>query len=97
MFDEKEIKAVTKRLKRLQDVLGRFNDYAVQQDSLHSYLQSAGELDAQTSAAVGGLIAGLYQAQLDARSQVTERFEEFNGHHMREHMEALFSKKGGKA
>lgn len=97
LFDEKEIKAVTKRLKRLQDVLGRFNDYAVQQDSLHSYLQSAGELDAQTSAAVGGLIAGLYQAQLDARSHVTERFEEFNGQHMREHMEALFGKKGGKA
>ncbi|MCH6255021.1 CHAD domain-containing protein [Puniceicoccaceae bacterium K14] len=89
------IKFVSKKLKRLQETLGNFNDYSVQQEFLFEYIESQKNLDNKTAAAVGGLIAVLNQSKKEARSLVTERFSEFNDRKTALVFKELFSKKGG--
>lgn len=69
LFDKKTILKLTKQLKRLQDILGEFNDYSVQQQFL---LQLAEKERAKTVlAAIHGLVAVLNQKQIRARDRVT--------------------------
>jgi CHAD domain-containing protein len=76
LYQAKKIKKLVKRLKVLQDNLGRFNDFSVQQDSLDTYLQDH-QTNAEMAKSIGALLMVLAQKQIEERSHVEERFAEF--------------------
>ncbi|MDF3129044.1 CHAD domain-containing protein [Kiritimatiellaeota bacterium B1221] len=86
----KPLKQILKRMKGLQNVLGEFNDCAVQKENMQTYLQKVHQPDRQCAAALGGLIVVLAAKQLEARSHVQERFAEFCDGKMMIRFEALF-------
>jgi len=62
LYPEKEIDYLVKQLKKLQDNLGDFNDFSVQQKNLNVYLEkfrNYTKTRAETLAAMGGLITVL--------------------------------------
>ncbi|EMI56034.1 CHAD domain-containing protein [Rhodopirellula sallentina] len=80
LLDTVAVSMTIKRLKKLQDSLGDFNDICVQQVSLAEYLQEKQQADGASPeliASVGGLIGALYQRQLDQRSTVEEQIKMF--------------------
>jgi CHAD domain-containing protein len=84
---------VIKHLKILQDNLGDFNDFRVQQERLRGYISKTEHSDraVDTIAAAGGLISRIYERQNEIRLQFTERFEEFSTGEMKELFEKMFS------
>lgn len=98
VFPKSSFKSLIKPLKRLQDNLGLFNDYSVQQDSLREFLTGletqnrAGGLEIAQS--VGALIAVLHQRQLTERAKVVESFAGFNSRETQNTFRDLFH--GGK-
>jgi len=76
LYQAKKIKKLVKRLKVLQDNLGRFNDFSVQQDSLNTYLEGH-QPNAEMAKSIGALLMVLAQKQIEERSHVEERFAEF--------------------
>lgn len=92
LFPEGDIKAVEKKLKGLQNTLGSFNDAAVQSRFLSDYLVQAKSLDRPTAAAVGGVVAELHRAQLEARSKVARRFAAFDQAATRRRFHKLFKR-----
>ena len=88
MFDKAEVKIMIKALKKLQDVLGLFNDYSVQQDSLRDFLEARAAVaprsaksraqEMAVAQSVGELIAILHRRQLEQRALVEARFTEFD-------------------
>lgn len=98
VFPKSEFKSLIKPLKRLQDNLGLFNDYSVQQDNLREFLNG---LETQNRAegleiaqSVGALIAVLHQRQLAERAKVVESFARFNSRETQKTFRDLFH--GGK-
>jgi len=94
LFPQGQVKSLVKPLKHLQDNLGLFNDYAVQQDSLAALLRQLGR-GRQTGAlelaqSIGALIAMLHLRQLEERAKVTESFAQFNSDHTRQTFRTLF-------
>lgn len=94
VFPPKAFKSLIKPLKRLQDNLGLFNDYSVQQDNLRRLL---GDLEAQPDAhkidiaqSVGALIVVLNEKQQAERARVVDSFAAFNGKRTRETFQRLF-------
>ena len=81
-FPKNEFKSLIKPLKKLQDNLGLFNDYSVQQESLKDFLSGLKADDhvanMQLAQSVGALIAVLHQRQLTERQKVVESFAAFN-------------------
>ncbi len=81
-FPKDDFKSLIKPLKKLQDNLGLFNDYSVQQESLKDFLEGLGAGDhagnMQLAQSVGALIAVLHQRQLAERQKVVESFAAFN-------------------
>ncbi len=94
LFNPKAMKKIIKSLKGLQDNLGLFNDYSVQQDSLHRFVDfqcdEGGRANAQLSMAVGGLIAVLSQRQQHERERVMASFERFDHSDTRKLFQSLF-------
>jgi len=92
LFAGEEIRTLIKSLKVLQDNLGRFNDYSVQQGFLRKIM--AGELKAfkekelQVTESVGALTAMLYRRQIKEKKQVMKNFTNFDSVESR----ALFRK-----
>jgi CHAD domain-containing protein len=76
LYKTRKIKQLVSRLKVLQDNLGRFNDFSVQQDSLNAYLQSH-QNNAEMAKSIGALLMVLAQKQIEERSHVEERFAGF--------------------
>lgn len=76
LYTPARIQTVIRDLKGLQDILGQFNDCAVQQEFLLNQLQAPG-CTATTSAAVGGLVALLHQRQNAARTRLRGAFAAF--------------------
>jgi CHAD domain-containing protein len=74
LYDHNDLDRLIKSLKRLQDCLGDFNDYSVQQEALLAYLREkeAGPESASSdlAMAVGGLIAVLSTKQKQKRDEV---------------------------
>jgi len=105
MFDKAEVKQLIKALKRLQDVLGLFNDYSVQQDSLRDYLDQrmqaaprgakARAEEVAVAQAVGALIAVLHRKQLEQRAQVVSRFAAFDSDDTRTRFATQFQVREG--
>jgi len=82
LFPKPEFKALLKPLKRLQDNLGLFNDYAVQQVSLQGFIrqrESGPEsVSLEVAQSVGALTAVLHRRQIEERAKVVENFAQFN-------------------
>lgn len=82
LFDQDSLKQLIKTLKVLQDNLGKFNDYSVQQAFLRQVLDHdlgsfKGE-EMQLTEAIGALTAMLYRLQKKERRQVMKNFSLFN-------------------
>ncbi|QEP42678.1 CHAD domain-containing protein [Ectothiorhodospiraceae bacterium BW-2] len=95
-YDPKAVNQLIKALKGLQDVLGKFNDYSVQQLSLANYLKQLEAKGGQprllieTAQAIGALTAVLYQKQCQQRQQVESSFNHFNSPEVQQQFKELF-------
>ena len=81
LFPAEDMENLIVELKRIQDVLGNFNDFSVQRENLAVYLddvQASEEDGSITGAAIGGLITQLYQQQRSVRDQFHDVFAEFS-------------------
>ncbi|WP_170464102.1 CHAD domain-containing protein [Ruegeria arenilitoris] len=98
LFDAKAFKTIIKPLKKLQDNLGLFNDFSVQQEALLGFVQqhsnTQGRADAQLALSVGGLIAVLDQRQNAERDRVIANFQLFDSPDIRHLFRSLFHHKG---
>ena len=94
MYPAKKIKGLIKALKLLQDNLGLFNDYSVQQDSLHTFIlthaSKGRKRDLIVAKSAGALIAMLYQKQIEERSRVISNFEIFDSRTTQQQFRKLF-------
>jgi CHAD domain-containing protein len=94
LFPRKAIKRLIKALKRLQDNLGSFNDYVVQQRSLqvflHEYAQHHTE-SLKLAESIGALVVVLHQRQVVERQQVMENFASFDSEATRTAFTTLFT------
>jgi CHAD domain-containing protein len=80
LFEPDKINQVVKQLKLLQDNLGEYNDYSVQQIFLYSHIEQLPRNDPDTtrvSAALGALIGSLFQKKQVIRQQFRVRFDNF--------------------
>ena len=82
LFPEEEMKTLIKALKLLQDNLGNFNDYSVQQIFLRHILDDKmtnfGDATLKIAESVGALTAILYRLQQKERRQVMKNFVRFD-------------------
>jgi CHAD domain-containing protein len=81
LFPADEISYLIRRLKKLQDNLGTFNDLSVQQETMYEYMQEVdwSNKSAPTiTAALGGLITGLNLRQMQVRKEFEQTFNEFS-------------------
>lgn len=92
LYPKNRLKPIYKALKRLQDVLGRFNDASVQQIFLNQYAQRS--QDEPQSAALHGLIAVLHQEQLKIRAQAEDELHQFAQDHIAANFSAMFGRNG---
>ncbi len=93
IFEKKKVKSLVKSLKVLQDNLGRFNDYSVQQESLALFMSEhklVGKNGIKVAEAIGALTAMLYQLQCKERNMVMENFAHFDSETIRDSFSDLF-------
>ena len=91
LFHKNEISSVIKRLKRLQDNLGNFNDLCMQQQSLKEFAEKFDSGSKNITISIGGLIAVLYQKQNETRKEFTNTFKQFSGDENSKLFSKLFS------
>lgn len=79
LMSDKALRYLVKQLKGLQDVLGKFNDYYVQQETLKAYAARLGKTKAEreTVFAVGVLVGKLHEKQREVRTHFKEAFDHF--------------------
>ncbi|WP_240722281.1 CHAD domain-containing protein [Poseidonocella sp. HB161398] len=94
LFDSREVKGLIKELKKLQDNLGLFNDYSVQQAALE---EASGKVAAdpgpdmvEIAAGIGALITVLNQRQQEERGRVAASFAAFDSEDTRARFRELF-------
>ncbi|NIJ10992.1 CHAD domain-containing protein [Saccharomonospora amisosensis] len=91
--DARAHRAALRDLKRLQDVLGDFQDGEVQSAALHTFAEQLQASDprppAATLLAMGELAAGLVAQQRQARADLTGVLREFLGPATQKHLRAL--------
>ncbi len=93
LYPPGSVKAVIKQLKVLLDVLGRFQDQAVQADHLRetaTAMQTEGCAEIDTLLAMGALMGQLLDAQQRARGQFAEVFAGFDSPANAERLAACF-------
>jgi CHAD domain-containing protein len=98
LFPAEEIRRLIKALKGLQDNLGKFNDYSVQQSFLAKVEAGdprRGSEVLQVAQAIGGLTAMLYRLQTEERSQIMTNFARFDSEEIRADFDKLFYKEEG--
>ncbi|MGB3221516.1 MAG: CHAD domain-containing protein [Desulforhopalus sp.] len=95
IFPEDEIKSLIKSLKVLQDNLGNFNDYSVQQEFLRQVLNEKmggfGGAELKVAESVGALTAMLNRLQQKERRQVMKNFALFDSSETRATLVKLFN------
>jgi CHAD domain-containing protein len=94
LFPEKMIKKLIKSLKHLQDNLGRFNDFSVQQRSLQAFLGDHAHHHPSTiklAESIGALITVLHQRQLVERDQIMANIVSFDSDATRTAFATLFT------
>lgn len=87
-----KIKKLIKSLKVLQNNLGRFNDYSVQQESLQTYLSENEQLAKVERKAIKQLIKTLHSLQVEERQRVEKNFIRFNSKETQSSFHKLFVK-----
>ena len=94
LFSEEKMKTLIKALKLLQDNLGNFNDYSVQQKFLRHILSEKmtnfGNEKLKVAESVGALTAILHRLQLKERRQVMKNFACFDSQETRAAFTQLF-------
>jgi CHAD domain-containing protein len=94
LFPQEQINSLLKPLKRLQDNLGLFNDYAVQQDSLSILLSQFNEPShtglLAMAQSIGALIAILHRRQMEERIRALDSFVKFDSPQTRKMFRKLF-------
>lgn len=98
LFPVAEIKKLIRSLKLLQDNLGNFNDYSIQQQFLEKMLasESSGGPKAMAVAhAIGALTAMLHQLQGEERGLIVENLAVFDSPAIREAFKELFLTEDG--
>lgn len=94
MFPAKPFKKLLGSLKKLQENLGLFNDYSVQQTGLEKAVrllpQENGAPDAETLQSVGALIAVLHGLQTQERARVEKSIARFNSAKTRQAFKQMF-------
>jgi CHAD domain-containing protein len=99
LYDESQINRMVKVLRRLQDNLGDFNDFEVQQASLNRFAEqmvAEGTAQAQTLMAMGRLVDRLEQGQARERERFARRFVKFSSTKNRNTFQQLFAANPGK-
>lgn len=95
MFPAKIIKRIIRALKLLQDNLGLFNDYSVQQVYLQEFIlthtSKTRNQDMAVAKSVGALIAILHQKQLEERAKVITNFKIFDSKETQKEFQNLFN------
>jgi CHAD domain-containing protein len=92
-FPRKKIKKLIGSLKKLQDNLGRFNDYSVQQHFPGEFLggkMKRSDKGIKMAEAIGALTAMLYRLQCKERNLVMENFARFDNEKVRMAFQELF-------
>ena len=99
LFQADRVKELITALKRLQDNLGLFNDYSVQQLFLQQVLvEDNPEFKKNKTAvieSIGALTAMLYQLQVKERNRVMESFRAFDSEETRNSFKKLFDTSEG--
>lgn len=94
VFPPAPFKSLLKPLKSLQQNLGLFNDYSVQQASLQATLRGLsggmGASSLEIAQSVGALTAVLHARQLEERSKVVKSFAQFNSPQTQQTFSRLF-------
>lgn len=93
LYSEQQIKLLIKNLKELQEVLGDFQDYAVQEQTLKLFSEEMMALNirANTFLAMGVLIQDLDAHRCRARNDFASRFEDFKQEENRATFKLLFA------
>lgn len=94
LFPVKAIKKLIKALKGLQDNLGRFNDFSVQQRSLQTFLQDYArhhQHSLKLAESIGALIAVLHQRQMAEHQQIMDNIARFDSAKTRAAFQSLFT------
>ena len=94
LYPEQQIKHLIKKLKELQDVLGDFQDYAVQEHNLKLFSEEMMALNtpANTFLAMGVLIQDLDARRCSARKDFASRFEDFKQEENQSAFKQLFTR-----
>jgi len=93
LFTAKKMDIIISQLKKLQDNLGDFNDFYVQQANLEELLEEYGPKDddyKNVSMSIGALMAILGNKQLETRNDFKKIFSEFAKQNNREFYQKLF-------
>ncbi|AEC19194.1 hypothetical protein PT7_0654 [Pusillimonas sp. T7-7] len=97
VFPPAAFKKLLKSLKGLQDNLGLFNDYSVQQVSLQKTLLAlSGNQDdnnLEVAQSIGALIAVLHNRQLKERAKIVKSFTRFNSPETQQTFSELFQER----
>lgn len=99
LFDAKSMGIIIKALKQLQDNLGDFNDYEVQQGALVKFAHQMVEEDIATVEglmAMGRLVEHLEEGQAQERQLFHEKFRAFEAPANRERFRSLFKPSKGR-
>jgi CHAD domain-containing protein len=94
LYEPATVGRLIKALKKLQDNLGDFNDYEVQQEHLRAFgrrMLEEGEVRAETLMAMGRLVAELEEGQAEERRRFGRRFARFADKGNRRRFRELFA------
>lgn len=81
LYPKQEMQLLLRHLKKLQDILGSFNDLSVQQEMLRATMKkvpSGSQRHLEQAAALGALMQSLYQEQQELRDHFVEAFAQFD-------------------
>ncbi len=93
LYPPKTLKMLIKALKNLQNNLGDFNDFEVQQDTLQQFavqMMKEGQTETETFLAMGRLEAYMEQRQHETREAFAEEFTRFAHPDIQEQFRVLF-------
>ncbi|TGN37866.1 CHAD domain-containing protein, partial [Paracoccus liaowanqingii] len=94
LFPADAVKPLLKPLKALQDNLGLFNDYSVQQVALRDFMEAHEPIgqkqDLVLAQSIGALIAVLHERQKEERARIMSSFALFDSAEVRAEFRTLF-------
>lgn len=96
VFDADAVEVVTQPLRRLQDVLGVYQDSEVQAHALHDLLSNHDEAGSALSLATGSVIEHLGRRSKIARKEFSKTFERFDDRSVRRAIDAIDRRRKGK-